>query len=124
MDVDIPIFGAIFTIAMIIVGQFFLMNLILAVIIFSFIKAQKIDLEQEIKQLDDKDVKLEGQSGSQSGQALNSLDDIQEDLENASFHSEEKKFDKKQTAEFGDDDDREGFSSRIHLVHKHPRDNR
>jgi hypothetical protein len=39
MDVDIPIFGAIFTFAMIIVGQFFLMNLILAVIIFSFIKA-------------------------------------------------------------------------------------
>ena len=88
MDVDIPIFGAIFTIAMIIVGQFFLMNLILAVIIFSFIKAQKIDLEQEIKQLDDKDVKIEGRSGSQSGQALNSLDDIQEDLENASFHSD------------------------------------
>ncbi len=69
MDVDIPIFGAIFTIAMIIVGQFFLMNLILAVIIFSFIKAQKIDIEQEIKQLDDQDVKIEGKSGSQSAQA-------------------------------------------------------
>jgi hypothetical protein len=39
MDIDIPIFGAIFVVAMIIVGQFFLMNLILAVIIFSFIKA-------------------------------------------------------------------------------------
>ncbi len=120
MDVDIPIFGAIFTIAMIIVGQFFLMNLILAVIIFSFIKAQKIDIEQEIKQLEDKDVKIEDRSGSQSGQALNSVDDIQEDLENASNHSEEKQFDKKQTAEFGDEDDREGLSSRNYLVHKHP----
>ena len=38
MDVDIPAFGIIFVITMIIVGQFFLMNLILAVIIFSFIK--------------------------------------------------------------------------------------
>jgi hypothetical protein len=39
MDVDIPVFGAVFAIIIIIVGQFFLMNLILAVIIFSFIKA-------------------------------------------------------------------------------------
>ena len=79
MDVDIPIFGAIFTIAMIIVGQFFLMNLILAVIIFSFIKAQKLDLEQEIKQLEDQDVKIEGRSGSQSGQGQNTIEDIDDD---------------------------------------------
>ena len=79
MDVDIPIFGAIFTFAMIIVGQFFLMNLILAVIIFSFIKAQKLDLEQEIKQLEDQDVKIEGRSGSQSGQGQNTIEDIDDD---------------------------------------------
>lgn len=79
MDVDIPIFGAIFTFAMIIVGQFFLMNLILAVIIFSFIKAQKLDLEQEIKQLEDQDVKIEGRSGSQSGQGQNTNEDIDDD---------------------------------------------
>ena len=79
MDVDIPIFGAIFTFAMIIVGQFFLMNLILAVIIFSFIKAQKLDLEQEIKQLEDQDVKIEGRSGSQSGQGQNMNKDIDND---------------------------------------------
>ena len=82
MDVDIPIFGAIFTFAMIIVGQFFLMNLILAVIIFSFIKAQKLDLEQEIKQLEDQDVKIEGRSGSQSGQGQNTIEDI-DDYDNS-----------------------------------------
>lgn len=49
MDVDIPVFGVIFVISMIIVGQFFLMNLILAVIIFSFIKTQKMEIEDEIK---------------------------------------------------------------------------
>ena len=38
MDVDIPAVGVIFVIVMVIVGQFFLMNLILAVIIFSFLK--------------------------------------------------------------------------------------
>lgn len=38
MDVDIPAVGVIFVITMVIVGQFFLMNLILAVIIFSFLK--------------------------------------------------------------------------------------
>lgn len=41
MDVDIPVFGAVYCILMIVVGQFFLMNLILAVIIFSFVKTQK-----------------------------------------------------------------------------------
>lgn len=48
MDVDIPIFGAFYCLMMIIVGQFFLMNLILAVIIFAFIKTQKRELEDEI----------------------------------------------------------------------------
>ena len=55
------------------------MNLILAVIIFSFIKAQKIDLEHEIKQLDYLDVKIEGIDGA--GLADNSMSDIAEDLE-------------------------------------------
>jgi hypothetical protein len=59
MDVDIPAVGVIFVITMIIVGQFFLMNLILAVIIFSFIKVQKKDLEDEIKKLMNEDIKLE-----------------------------------------------------------------
>ena len=45
MDVDIPIIGIVYCIMMIIFGQFFLMNLILAVIIFSFMKTQKQDLE-------------------------------------------------------------------------------
>ena len=40
MDIDIPVFGGLYVILMMIMGQFFLMNLILAVIIFSFIKSQ------------------------------------------------------------------------------------
>lgn len=55
MDVDIPILGAMYCVLMIVVGQFFLMNLILAVIIFSFIKSQKHELEHEIKALKDSD---------------------------------------------------------------------
>lgn len=51
MDVDIPLFGAFYCLMMIIVGQFFLMNLILAVIIFAFIKTQKKELEIEINEL-------------------------------------------------------------------------
>ena len=39
MDADIPFFGGLYSIIIIIIGQFFLMNLILAVIIFSFIKS-------------------------------------------------------------------------------------
>lgn len=48
MDADIPFMGAFYCILMIVVGQFFLMNLILAVIIHSFIKIQKKELEFEI----------------------------------------------------------------------------
>jgi len=59
MDVDIPAFGVIFVITMIIVGQFFLMNLILAVIIFSFIKTQKQEIEEEIKNLNNEEIKIE-----------------------------------------------------------------
>lgn len=59
MDVDIPAFGVIYVITMIIVGQFFLMNLILAVVIFSFIKTQKMEIEDEIKQLNNEDIKLD-----------------------------------------------------------------
>ncbi len=49
MDADIPAFGCLYCILMIVVGQFFLMNLILAVIIFSFIKSQKEALAAEVK---------------------------------------------------------------------------
>lgn len=57
MDVDIPAFGFIFCLMMIVVGQFFLMNLILAVIIFAFIKTQKQELEDEILALHGDEVK-------------------------------------------------------------------
>jgi hypothetical protein len=44
MDADIPIVGGLYSFMIIIIGQFFLMNVILAVIIFSFIKFQKESL--------------------------------------------------------------------------------
>ena len=66
MDVDIPAFGVLFVITMIIVGQFFLMNLILAVIIFSFIKTQKMEIEDEIKQLNNEDIKIDTPPGQQT----------------------------------------------------------
>ena len=49
MDADIPWFGAIYCLMMIIIGQFFLMSLILAVIIYSFINSQKKELQKEIE---------------------------------------------------------------------------
>jgi len=39
MDADIPILGFLYCFLLIIVGQFFLMNLFLAVIVFSFVKS-------------------------------------------------------------------------------------
>jgi hypothetical protein len=40
---------------MIVVGQFFLMNLILAVIIFSFIRTQREELNFELDEINDPD---------------------------------------------------------------------
>ena len=50
MDADLPWFGAIFCLLMIIIGHFFLMSLILAVIIYSFINSQKKELQKEIEE--------------------------------------------------------------------------
>jgi hypothetical protein len=49
MDADLPWFGALYCLMMIIIGQFFLMSLILAVIIYSFINSQKKELQKEIE---------------------------------------------------------------------------
>jgi hypothetical protein len=49
MDVDMPFFGGAFGVIIIIVGQIFVTNLFIAVIIFSFIKSQKDELAAEIK---------------------------------------------------------------------------
>jgi hypothetical protein len=49
MDVENPYLGGIYCIIMILIGQFFLLNLILAVIIFSFIKSEKEHFSAEIK---------------------------------------------------------------------------
>jgi hypothetical protein len=53
MDVDIPIIGAMYCFLVIIVGQFFLLNLILAVIIESFMRQHEQRLFQEIKALEE-----------------------------------------------------------------------
>ena len=49
MDVENSLLGGIYCVIMILIGQFFLLNLILAVIIFSFIKSQKENLAAEIR---------------------------------------------------------------------------
>lgn len=51
MDADIPVIGAFYCFLIIILCSFFLMNLILAVIIQTFTKIRKRELEQEFYQL-------------------------------------------------------------------------
>lgn len=52
MDVDIPFIGALFCFSIIIVGQIFLLNLILAVIIQAFMTSQQQEVKAHIKQLE------------------------------------------------------------------------
>jgi hypothetical protein len=52
MDIDFPLIGVIFCFSIIIIGQFFLLNLILAVIIRSFSNTSQKRLEEEIKNLE------------------------------------------------------------------------
>lgn len=47
MDADTPFLGAVFIILIVVVGSFFLMNLILTVIIQSFVDITKQDLAEE-----------------------------------------------------------------------------
>lgn len=60
MDCDFPMIGALFCLSVIIVGQFFLLNLILAVIIQAFMKSHEEQLEHEIHKLEQA---KEGQEG-------------------------------------------------------------
>ena len=53
MDVDTPLLGFIYTFMVIIIGQFFLLNLILAVIVQAFIKQHEKELEEQIRRLED-----------------------------------------------------------------------
>lgn len=46
IDADAPFFAYLYCVSMIIIGAFFLMNLILAVIIEAFIKIQKQELAE------------------------------------------------------------------------------
>jgi Ion transport protein len=46
MDVDTPLLGFIYCFMVIIIGQFFLLNLILAVIVQAFIKQHEKELEE------------------------------------------------------------------------------
>lgn len=51
MDVDIPIVGAAYMFLIIIIGQFFLLNLFLAVIVFAFVKSQQEDVHSQVEHL-------------------------------------------------------------------------
>ena len=53
MDADISVLGAIYCVLIVITGSFFLMNLILAVIIQSFIKIQQKEVDEEILKLEE-----------------------------------------------------------------------
>jgi hypothetical protein len=53
MDVDTPFLGFIYCFMVIIIGQFFLLNLILAVIVQAFIKQHEKELEEQIRRLED-----------------------------------------------------------------------
>ena len=57
MDVDSPWFAIIYTITTVVVGSFFLMNLILAVIINAFITITRKELEEEVHKLNDEQEK-------------------------------------------------------------------
>eukprot|EP00347_Sterkiella_histriomuscorum_P013361 403365010 len=52
MDGDIPFLGAFYCIMIVVVGSYFLMNLILAVIIQAFINIQKREIDEEIMKLE------------------------------------------------------------------------
>lgn len=60
-DSDIPTFGGVYVIMMIVVGQFFLLNLFLAVIVFAFVKQSQEELQEEIMQLNAENHQLEEQ---------------------------------------------------------------
>ena len=51
LDADFPLLGGLYAFLIIIVGQFFLLNLILAVIIQAFINIQRKDLESKLVKL-------------------------------------------------------------------------
>jgi hypothetical protein len=54
MDVDIPFIGAFYVFVLIIIGQFFLLNLLLAVIIQASIKRHQLILDRELKEFKEK----------------------------------------------------------------------
>jgi hypothetical protein len=56
MDLDIPIIGAVYCFAVIIVGQFFLLNLILAVMIEAFKKSHELRLQEALNLLENEQV--------------------------------------------------------------------
>jgi hypothetical protein len=56
MDVDIPLLGALYSFSIIIIGQIFLLNLILAVIIQAFMTSQQQEVKEHIKELENCEV--------------------------------------------------------------------
>jgi Ion transport protein len=53
MDVDTPFIGFFYCLMIIMIGEFFLLNLILAVIVQAFIKQHEKELEEQIRRLED-----------------------------------------------------------------------
>lgn len=59
MDIDLPFMGAIYCIMIIVVGQFFLLNLILAVIVQAFMKAHHEQIEAQVKDMEEEEEALQ-----------------------------------------------------------------
>ncbi len=79
MDIDFPIFGAIYCIMIIIIGQFFLLNLILAVIIQAFMKAHQEQVESEIKDLEEEQLQLESDPVTQYSEENSQIEESKYD---------------------------------------------
>jgi hypothetical protein len=59
MDLDIPVIGAVYCFGVIIVGQFFLLNLILAVMIEAFKKSHELRLQEALTLLENEQAQYE-----------------------------------------------------------------
>jgi hypothetical protein len=89
MDVDIPIIGALFCFSIIIIGQIFLLNLILAVIIQAFMTSQQMQVKADIKLLELGAIEVITMSSEASSQMSKSQSEEEDNDEEGLDKSEE-----------------------------------
>jgi UDP-N-acetylmuramyl tripeptide synthase len=79
MDNDLRILGGIYSFLIIIVGQFFLLNLILAVIIQVFAGIQKREFQKKMEKLEKKTSSLQLQTRKLQDMSLDEIDSDRDD---------------------------------------------